>query len=302
MTRTAAVLGVLASVIVLAAAVIFHGLYWYSLDAPAAVGMEVIDSDKNVVGQWTAPALAQVDALPDAEAIQLGRRLLNDTARLLPDNVGNGLNCNSCHMGDGKHALRNHYINASASYPRYMPRPGKDITLVERITGCFARSMNGTPLPADDNAMQAMLAYMRWLGSGIPHGATVAGVTAGKIDTGLVADPQRGSQLYAAQCAACHGDNGQRMRDARGETLFPALWGDDAFNLGAGMARLYKAAAFVKYNMPPAANTLPPYGQMVMPDQDALDVSAYFIPQPRPDFAGKHTDWPRDPKPRDARY
>ena len=28
----------------------------------------------------------------------------------------------------------------------------------------------------------------------------------------------------------------------------------------------------------------------------------YFSHQPRPDFANKHKDWPKDKKPADARY
>jgi len=39
-----------------------------------------------------------------------------------------------------------------------------------------------------------------------------------------------------------------------------------------------------------------------MPDQDAVDIASYFINQPCPDFANKAKDWPRDPKPKDARY
>jgi thiosulfate dehydrogenase len=80
------------------------------------------------------------------------------------------------------------------------------------------------------------------------------------------------------------------------------LWGERSFNIGAGMARLYKAAGFVKHNMPPATTREPPLGQQVMPGQDAVDIASYFINQPRPDFAGKAKDWPRDPKPKDARY
>jgi thiosulfate dehydrogenase len=36
--------------------------------------------------------------------------------------------------------------------------------------------------------------------------------------------------------------------------------------------------------------------------QEALDASAYFTTQPRPDFAAKHRDWLNGGKPADARY
>lgn len=66
----------------------------------------------------------------------------------------------------------------------------------------------------------------------------------------LAPDPQRGEEIYYAQCATCHGDNGEGIKDSRGDIVFPPLWGDESFNIGAGMARTYKAAAFVKYNIP----------------------------------------------------
>jgi len=206
-------------------------------------------------------------------------------------------------MAEGKRPFGNHYFNTGGgAYPRYMPRPGKVIGLTERINGCLQRSMNGKPLPKDSPQMRAMLDYMAWLSSPVPVGARVAAPSEGPIDSTLVPDPIRGQALYAVQCAACHGDNGEGRRDASGDIAFPPLWGDHSFNIGAGMARLYKAAGFVKHNMPPAVTREPPLGQQVMPDQDAVDIASYFINQPRPDFANKAKDWPRDPKPKDARY
>ena len=115
-------------------------------------------------------------------------------------------------------------------------------------------------------------------------------------------DPVRGKQIYADQCAACHGLSGEGMQDQSGDYIFPPLWGDRSFNLGAGTARTYKAAAFVKYNMPFAVNHNKPAGQGgVLSDQDAIDVSEFFTHQPRPDFPGRANDWPNGPKPKDAR-
>ena len=74
----------------------------------------------------------------------------------------------------------------------------------------------------------------------------------------------------------------------------PALWGSRAFNIGAGMARLDTAAAFVKAKMP--------LGGVTLSDQEAYDVAAYFTRQPRPDFKAKKGDWPNGGRPADARY
>jgi len=109
------------------------------------------------------------------------------------------------------------------------------------------------------------------------------------------ADPQRGESVYAMKCAACHGPDGQGRRGANGEYLSPALWGPESFNIGAGMARLSNAAGFVKTNMPLGK------GEMLT-DADAIDVAAYFMRQPRPDFPAKLRDWPKGGKPDDAPY
>lgn len=294
--------GAALAALVLAGAGAWHHHNHPDLDAPAPAAMDVLDKQGKVLGQHVLPSAQEIAGLSNAESVMLGRRLLNETARLLPDNVGNGLNCNSCHMAQGRFALRNHYINTGGNYPRYMPRPGKPIDLAERINGCFVRSMNGHKLAVDSAEMKGMLDYMHWLGQGMPQGSKVADRTEGEIDQTLQPDPVRGEAIYAAQCASCHGNDGKGMKDQFNEYLFPPLWGDDSFNIGAGMARLYKAAAFVKYNMPLAVNQEPPFGQGELSDQEAVDVAYYFTQKPRPDFAGKANDWPRDKKPKDARY
>lgn len=273
-----------------------------TLDAPAPTPWPVVDADGNRVGDYLPPADRDIAGLPNAAEVLYGKRLLNETARLLPDHVGNGLNCNSCHMAQGKAEFSAHYNNTFNRYPRFMPRPAKEIDLAGRINGCFQRSMNGKPLPLDSEEMVAMQAYMGWLASDLAPGHTVQMVSEGPIDNSLEPDPVRGQAIYASQCAACHGDDGEGMKDQFGDYIFPPLWGDESFNIGAGMARLYKAAAFVKHNMPLAVTRQAPLGQGLMDDQDAVDVAFYFTQKPRPDFANKAGDWPEGNKPKDARY
>jgi len=271
--------------------------------APEAEGYAILDAGRNVVGRYVVPADSGILVRPDAELILYGKRLLADTARLLPDNVGAAMNCNSCHLGDGKIEGANGYINTVNFYPRVMPRAGKEVDLEARINGCFQRSMNGKPLDPDGREMKAMIAYMDWLRQGVPKDRTVDIVNAGPIDESLVPDPENGRLVYAAKCAACHGADGEGMRDQFGDVLFPPLWGEESFNIGAGMARTYKAAQFVKWAMPPAMHMGGRLGQGgVLSDQDAVDVAEYFTHMPRPDFPAKVKDWPNGGKPRDARY
>jgi thiosulfate dehydrogenase len=178
--------------------------------------------------------------------------------------------------------------------PEYRSRSGKLISLQERVNDCFQRSMNGKPLAFDSAEMNAIMAYMKWLSSGVPVGTNVTGRGFEKIDTALVPNREHGKAVYAAQCASCHGADGQGMKNPQGGYVFPPVWGKDSFNIGAGMARMYTAAAFVKHNMP--------LGQGgTLSAQDALDVSAYFTAQPRPDYAARANDWPKGDKPKDAR-
>lgn len=261
------------------------------------------DDANEDIGTYVLPQDTSILNEPNAEQIFYGKRLLNETKRLLPEHVGAAMNCNSRHISQGKIPLGDPYINSYNFYPRVMPRSGKEVDLEGRINGCFMRSMNGKPLPRESEEMQAMVAYMKWLSQSTPKNQKVAISNAGEVDTSLVADTARGEQIYYAQCATCHGDNGEGMKDSRGDIVFPPLWGDESFNIGAGMARTYKAAAFVKYNMPMGIQTKGLWGHgNVLTDQDAVDVSEFFAHKPRPDFPGKVNDWPTGNKPKDARY
>lgn len=264
---------------------------------------DIIDKDKNVVGQYTLPADTEISKEPDADLIWYGKRLLSETRRLLPDNTGSHMNCNSCHIAGGKIDAGAPYINSYNSYPKLMPRSGKVLDLAGRINGCFQRSMNGKVIDVESREMKAMIAYMKWLGQGVPKGQRVKIRNSGKIDQSLVPNVERGKKLYASECASCHGHDGAGIADERGNIIFPPLWGDGSFNIGAGMARLYKAASFIKYIMPMGVQKHGIWGHGgVLSDQDAVDIAQYFTHQPRPDFAPKIYDWPTGKKPKDARY
>lgn len=266
-------------------------------------GLVTADDANEDIGTYVLPQDTAILDESNADEIFYGKRLLNETNRLLPEHVGAQMNCNSCHISQGKIPLGDPYINSYNFYPRVMPRSGKEVDLTKRINGCFQRSMNGKPLKPESPEMLAMLAYMKWLSQNTPKEQKVDIQNAGKIDESLIPDPVRGEQIYKVQCATCHGDNGEGLKDSRGDIVFPPLWGDESFNIGAGMARTYKAAAFVKYNMPMGIQTKGLWGHgNVLSDQDAVDVAHFFTHQPRPDFAGKVNDWPNGKKPKDARY
>jgi thiosulfate dehydrogenase len=255
-------------------------------------------SDSSV---FETPRLARMLVEPNAAQLVRGMRLHLETRSLLPQNVGNDLNCTSCHLNAGTVADGSPFVGLSAFFPSYAPRAGRVITLADRINGCFLRSMNGKPLAAGPD-LQAMVAYFDWMKGHTQAGDKVAGRGVGKMDPAIKPDAGHGKQVYADQCAVCHGNEGEGLAQADGPVVYPPLWGDRSFNIGAGMARTYTAAAFVKRNMPVGFQEKFPLGQGGLTDQQAVDVAEYFSHQPRPDFAAKVKDWPKDPKPADSRY
>ena len=252
----------------------------------------------NATGQapspdFKPPADTTIPTGPQGIAIQEGRRLLTETHQLLPKNVGNGLNCTNCHLAGGTTANSSPWVGIWGVFPEYRSRSGKIISLQERVNDCFERSMNGKALPYNSAEMNNILAYMQWLSTSVPTGTSVKGRGFGPIDQNLLPDATRGQQVYAVKCASCHGAEGLGTKTATGYA-FPPLWGQDSFNDGAGMARTFTAAAFVKHNMP--------LGQGgTLTDQEAVDVAQFFTHQPRPNYPEKGKDWPKGGKPKDAR-
>jgi thiosulfate dehydrogenase len=229
------------------------------------------------------------------DAVRLGQSIFNATPGTAKAYVGNGLACTSCHLNGGTVAYAAPMVGLWGVFPEFVARSDSVETLADRINDCFLRSMNGRALPVDGNEMRALLSYTAWLSTGVPTGSSVVG--RGFADLGApprAPDKGRGEQIYAQQCAACHGADGAGLRLADGTYAMPPLWGPQSFNDGAGMARESIAAAFVRAKMPLGRG-----GSLTV--QEALDVAAYFTAKPRPEFSAKSSDWPRGGKPPDAR-
>jgi len=242
-----------------------------------------------------APDESTIPSGPLGDAIRRGKLLVTRTKEELPEHVGNGLHCTSCHLDGGTRPGAGPWVGLVGMFPEYRARNAKVNTLEQRVDDCFERSMNGKPLGAADPNMSAIVAYMTWLSRGVPVGREVQGRGFARIASPPRANVEHGKELYGTRCASCHGQDGGGVVAPGGGYVFPALSGERSFNIGAGMARLHTAAAFVKANMP--------LGQGgTLSDQDAYDVAAWFTALPRPDFARKSNDWPKGGKPDDARY
>ena len=241
--------------------------------------------------------LADITKIPDDElgkAIKDGLDIAQQTYKRLPQNVGNRLNCTSCHLGNGSTAYAAPWNGIPGLFPQYSARSGKVSTIEDRINGCFSRSMNGKPLAADSVEMKNLVAYMMWLSKDIPVGQAPEGRGFVKINKDLTPNRDNGKALFAQKCSSCHGVEGHGQYNADGTYTFPAIAGKDSFNDGAGMARTYTAAAFIKGNMP--------FGQPnSLSDQEAVDIADYFTHLERPVQPNKDKDWPKGGAPKDAR-
>lgn len=207
--------------------------------------------------------------------VVLGRELFVNTGAAAPQFVGNDLKCSNCHLDRGRLANSAPLWGAYVMFPQYRAKNGHVNTFQERMQGCFKYSMNGKAPRLGDPVLVALESYAAFLSRGAPLGAKLPGH--GYLKLGkppLVPDYGRGQDVYAANCAMCHGNDGAGQR-ADGATVFPPVWGARSYNWGAGMADINNAAGFIKANMP-----LSQGGKLT--EQQAWDVATYIDSQPRP--------------------
>lgn len=217
-------------------------------------------------------------SIPDTEfgeVVKKGQDIFMETGRYAKDYVGNSLNCVNCHLDAGRRANASPLWAAYVLYPAYRSKNGHVNTLAERLQGCFQYSMNGKAPPADSDTIVALESYMYWMAQRAPTGVKLEGQGYPRLsEAAQKPDYVRGQAVYKQNCALCHGAEGQGQ-SAGGKKVFPALWGDDSFNWGAGMHSVSTAAAFIKANMPLGRGG-------TLTDQQAWDVALYMNSHERP--------------------
>lgn len=198
----------------------------------------------------------------------------------LPRHRGNALRCTSCHLDDGKRGSAMSWIGVTSRYPKYRSRRGSIETIEQRVNECVARSLAGRMLPVDGDAMRDIVAYLDSLKTEpLPT----------RPDTvRLIGDTVRGARAYQGTCARCHAATGAGA-------IAPAVFGVRSYSVGAGMSRQNTLATFLRWNMP-----FDKPGTLAA--QDAADIAAYVLRQPRQDHPGKEHDWPNGDAPADVAY
>ncbi|MGB8537272.1 MAG: c-type cytochrome [Acidobacteriaceae bacterium] len=222
-------------------------------------------------GGWQPPLRATIPQGPTGESIRLGGLIFNETPLYAGNHTGARISCTSCHAEGGIQPYASPMVGLPGLFPMFNARAGHVISLKDRVQECFVRSENGSPLDYEGIEMKALVDYIGWLSTPSTNGVVYKGRGLITLPP-LKPDPVRGAGVYAAQCAGCHGANGEGV-----PPMFPAVWGPASFNDGAGLDGVQKLAAFVQHNMP--QNRMG-----ILSPQDAYDVAAFIHEQPRPAF------------------
>jgi len=264
------------------------------VDSVYAVAAKKAELQKEMKNFWK-PVSIEDEKNPKLKAqLEYGKELIAHTSVYLGPkgsvkSISNGMNCQNCHLDAGTKPWGNNYGSVYSTYPKMRARSGKVEDLFKRINDCFERSLNGVALKQEDKEMQAMIAYINYIGKNVAKGEDA--LASGVFDLKLLdraASPEKGKPLYDQKCASCHKVDGLGVMAADGkEYTYPPLWGKNSYNSGAGLFRISRFAGYIKYNMPLGAS----YDSSQLTDEESWDIAAYVESLPRP---GKDLsqDWP----------
>ena len=233
-----------------------------------------------------------------ARMVRRGYAIMRETKANAAGYVGNDLSCGNCHLNVGQKEAAWPLVGVATLFPQYRARTGRLITLDDRIRDCFVRSMNGSAPPFGSDEILAVNAYITWLSSGLPAGRDPEWRGVNEIArTNRIAmdklNVESGRAAFERNCVACHGADGGGI-DLGGVKPGP-LWGARSWNDGAGAARIYTLAGFIRHAMPLTAPGS-------LNDADAQNIAAYINSKDRPRYANKAADYPDGKIPVDAVY
>ncbi len=248
-----------------------------------------------IVDFWNAPHIQSIQDAERKALVEYGKELIAHTSKYLGPNgsvmqITNGMNCQNCHLEAGTKIWGNNYSAVYSTYPKYRARSGKQEDIYKRVNDCFERSLNGKPLVNSSHEMQAIKAYIEFLGSEVTHGDKPKGSGIYELPyLKRAADPEAGKLIYSSKCQSCHQPDGQGLiSTGQTEYTYPPLWGKNSYNVGAGLYRLSRLAGYIRYNMPQGAS----FSNPQLSDEESWDLAAYINTQVRPK-KDLSADWPK---------
>ena len=176
-------------------------------DSIAPVDFPPLDTASDL---WTAQDLSLVP-VAEKELVEYGRELIANTANYLGPqgsvaHITNGMNCQNCHLLAGNQPYGINFGSSWSMYPKFRPhRPRGESSedLFMRVSSCFERSLNGTSPAKGSKEMQAILAYINFVGQNVAKGKKAKGSGVYELPFwSRAADPVRGKMIYAKKCVS----------------------------------------------------------------------------------------------------
>ncbi|MEY3342446.1 MAG: hypothetical protein RL090_130, partial [Bacteroidota bacterium] len=243
------IVGLVLLVMMLFSYIAYTGKGTWFFEKEPAVSETISANEKPIAAKdtfWHAPDIASLDGNPAKEQILLGKDLIANTSKyfgpkgIVKANATNGLNCQNCHLDAGTRVFGNNYGSVFSTYPKYRPRSGTIENIYKRVTDCFERSLNGTAPDSGSKEMEAIVAYINWLGKDVEQGEKAAGSGLKELAfLDRAADPVKGKVGYEKHCVSCHTTSGLGMLNADSSGyMYPPLWGPNSYNSGAGLFRM----------------------------------------------------------------
>ena len=260
----------------------------------------------NEYEEWKAPDENSIPFNAEGDKIRYGKKLIVNTALFLGSNgivssFSNKMSCQNCHLKAGTQNYSFPLSAVASTYPKYRERNDRVESIEYRINECMKRSLNGKPLDPESEEMQAMVAYLNWLGKDVPKDVKPKGSSGDLPYLDRAADTVQGRKVFELKCQRCHQPNGEGLLSMSGnEFVYPPLWGENSFNVSAGLFRLSNMAEFIRNSMPEGATNKNPQLSV----EEAWDVASFIVSQPRPvkffpedyrDYSKKPVDYPFGP-------
>lgn len=235
---------------------------------------EVDEESKSDSNDSTPPSVSDLDPDdPMSPYIEDGKELLYST---MSDENGSELSCMSCHAdGTGTNGVS--LVGVTSQFPKYEPREGTVVPLVEHINNSITRTLNAEKLEYDGEEMRSIVAYLTYISEGIEVGSEAVSAD-GEAEMVEIPEPDLG--------------NGEEIYEERIAESSPELWGEFSFTDGSNMSRMSVMTNYVK-------NYLPEDEPGSLSEQEAADVAGYILSKDRPEWEEHDSDWPDGDRPSD---